>query len=80
MDAANTLSEKLARVASPTVDGSMDYVGFGSTDTASLGWSRRLFLDYCQRADPERPKGYPSPSDHSSCGRRWLESTGFFAG
>jgi predicted transcriptional regulator len=61
VDVSITMSEKLARVALPTVDGSMDYVGFGTKDERGHRWCRDLFLYYWERADPGRPKGYPSP-------------------
>ncbi|MFQ5837157.1 MAG: helix-turn-helix transcriptional regulator [Thermoplasmata archaeon] len=59
VDAVMTISEKLARVAFPTVEGRMDYIGFGSTDESSYGWCRELLLYYWERSEPGKPKGYP---------------------
>ncbi|MFQ6107915.1 MAG: transcriptional regulator FilR1 domain-containing protein, partial [Thermoplasmata archaeon] len=61
VNATMTISEKKARVAFPTTDGKMDYIGFGSTDEDSHGWCKDLFSYYWKRALPGRPKGYPPP-------------------
>jgi len=63
VDVIITVSEKKeARVAFPTIDERMDYVGFGSTDESSHKWCRDLFLYYWERAKPGEPKGYPPPT------------------
>jgi len=61
VDVIITMSDKKARFAFPTVDESMDYIGFGSADESSHKWCRELFLHYWERAKPGEPKGYPPP-------------------
>ncbi len=55
------LSEKVARVAFPTLDERMDHIGFRSTDEKAHRWCRDLFLYYWDRAKVGKPEGYPTP-------------------
>ena len=47
------VSEKMAAVAFPMVDGRFDYLGFTATDKRSIKWCRDLFLHYWEQANPK---------------------------
>jgi len=59
VDVIIAMSEKQGRVAFPTIDGSMDHIGFGSTEEKSHKWCKDLFLYYWERAKSRKPEGYP---------------------
>jgi predicted transcriptional regulator len=50
VDVILVLSEKQARLAFPTVSGTMDYIGFGATDEQAHKWCSDLFMYYWQKA------------------------------